>query len=288
MGAPYPAERDNQLRLVHTVRESVKRYANPWVVATFACLMSFSYGMFAATYQIFPFDEIREIKRVFVAERHNKANQPSKAELENWARKAMFEQAQTYSDIVFVGDSITQAGEWSEFFPTFRVLNRGINGDDTGDVLARLDHVLATNPHHAFIMLGMNDMLRAKELDTTLANYTAIIERLRDANINVVIQSTTQCSPKVCKEGTEHLHALNQYLRDYAEKTGIRFIDLGPLSDSTGLAAQYTYDGIHLNADGYRHWIESLTPIMSEVAQNQLRYRDSVVQRDTVISAGQE
>ena len=34
-------------------------------------------------------------------------------------------------DVVFLGDSITEGGEWNEMFPERRVRNRGIGGDRT-------------------------------------------------------------------------------------------------------------------------------------------------------------
>ena len=166
MGAPYTTRQND----INSDQKQFKNkgLAKVLVVTTCACVLSFSYGMFAATYKVFPFEEIKQVKRMFVEERSGKAKQPSRAERERQARKAMFEQAQTHADIVFVGDSITQAGEWAEFFPDLRVLNRGLNGDETADVLARIDDVIATNPHHAFISLGLNDMLRAKPMDQAI------------------------------------------------------------------------------------------------------------------------
>jgi hypothetical protein len=43
--------------------------------------------------------------------------------------------------IVFLGDSITEGGHWSEIFGNGAVLNRGIGGDTTQDVLDRHGHV---------------------------------------------------------------------------------------------------------------------------------------------------
>ena len=41
--------------------------------------------------------------------------------------------------VVFLGGSITEGGLWDEWFPNVAVLNRGIGGERTANVLCRLD-----------------------------------------------------------------------------------------------------------------------------------------------------
>jgi len=41
--------------------------------------------------------------------------------------------------LIALGDSITAAGPWSEAFPGRSVLNAGISGNTTVDLLGRLD-----------------------------------------------------------------------------------------------------------------------------------------------------
>src|SRR5262249_13292381 len=73
-------------------------------------------------------------------------------------------------DVIFLGDSITHAWEgqkaWQEHFGSFKPVNLGISGDQTGHVLWRitegheLDHL---KPKAAVIMIGTNN----------IANHTA-------------------------------------------------------------------------------------------------------------------
>ena len=59
------------------------------------------------------------------------------------------------SDIVFLGNSITDGGEWAELFDNRHVRNRGISGDQTGWMLGRLDPILAGHPKRLFLMLSL-------------------------------------------------------------------------------------------------------------------------------------
>ena len=56
----------------------------------------------------------------------------------------------TKGEIVFLGNSITDIGEWSEIWQNPTVKNRGISGDITFGVLARLDEVLSSKPKKLF------------------------------------------------------------------------------------------------------------------------------------------
>lgn len=67
------------------------------------------------------------------------------------------------------------------------VINAGVSGDTTAGGLARLDWSLADNPHAVIIVLGGNDMLRGLPPEGTEANLNAIISRLRERGIEVLL-----------------------------------------------------------------------------------------------------
>ena len=60
------------------------------------------------------------------------------------------EQSQGAGDVIFLGDSITQAWEgqkaWQEYFGSFNPVNLGISGDQTGHVLWRITEGHETGP----------------------------------------------------------------------------------------------------------------------------------------------
>ena len=53
-------------------------------------------------------------------------------------------------EIVFLGNSITEQGRWSEIFNNKHIVNRGIGGDRTDGVLFRLTEVISSKPQKIF------------------------------------------------------------------------------------------------------------------------------------------
>lgn len=67
------------------------------------------------------------------------------------------------------------------------VINAGVSGDTTAGGLARLDWVLADKPDFAIVELGANDGMRGLDPDQTYANLLAIVGRLRQAGVPVLL-----------------------------------------------------------------------------------------------------
>src|SRR5690349_13279539 len=63
------------------------------------------------------------------------------------------------NEIVFLGNSITERGEWQEILSGYRcpIVNRGVGGDNSFGILARMDEILAAKPKAIFLMDGIND-----------------------------------------------------------------------------------------------------------------------------------
>ena len=63
------------------------------------------------------------------------------------------------NDIVFLGNSITAGGnDWSERLNIPNIKNRGIGGDTTDGVIARLDEIIYFKPKAVFLLIGINDL----------------------------------------------------------------------------------------------------------------------------------
>ena len=155
-------------------------------------ILIFIFGFVAGRFKIFPYEEFRELRWYLFPD--------SKVEKKLSNKLAIFEEFSPDVDFVFVGDSITHSGMWSEFFPDISVANRGVEGDTTADVKARLSTVFATNPKYAFIMLGINDIYKYVSAERIVSNYADIVEALQQNNIQVVIQSTIQCLQAHCED----------------------------------------------------------------------------------------
>ncbi len=59
---------------------------------------------------------------------------------------------------MFLGNSITEMGNWKNVLNDTTVINRGIGGDITYGVLKRLKDITDRRPSKLFILLGINDI----------------------------------------------------------------------------------------------------------------------------------
>lgn len=160
-------------------------------------------------------------------------------------------------DVVFLGDSITAGGSWHELFPDVSVRNRGIGGDTTGGVLARLHQVTNGKPSQVFLLIGTNDVMLGESDETIVGNIKTIVDRIADESpgTQVFVQSIL---PRAAGY-RERIEALNGEIHA-AIGDRARWIDLYPLLlDADGsIADRYSNDELHLNGAGYAQWRDSI------------------------------
>lgn len=170
-------------------------------------------------------------------------------------------------DIVFLGNSITERGEWHELIPGKRVANRGIGGDNTFGMVARLDGIVAQRPSKVFIMAGINDLGRGLPVAVIVNNYRRIIERFRAGlpRATLYVQSVLPLNEGALKYDylkgkNARVKELNEALRGLAAQYGLTFINLHEvMADGQGeLKKEYTMDGIHITTDAYLAWVDYL------------------------------
>ena len=215
-----------------------------------AATLGYALGSLTVYQRLFPFEQIQTLKTAIFGS----------SLMEPTPRNELFRAFSPKADVVMIGDSITSAGEWSEIFPDVKISNRGISGETAEDILHRMDTIFAVDPDKAFIMVGINDIYDAQSVDAILKNYIEIVEQLRARNITVYIQSTVECSIDTCGNRINKVRDLNQRLKTYADEQHITYINLNErlATDSKGLLSKYTYDGMHLGAQGFMQWKEMI------------------------------
>ena len=144
---------------------------------------------------------------------------------------------------------------WDAWFQQLPALNRGISGDTTEDILARLDSAI-DQPAAVSLLIGTNDlhslpMLR--DLDGVASRLREILRRIQEAApdtpifLNSVMPRTAWFAPR--------LKDLNERYRRIAEQMGVTYVDLWPaLAKDDALRKEFSYDNLHLSAEGYRAW----------------------------------
>lgn len=217
------------------------------IVLLFLIASSFVYGMATVQYKVFPYELILVLKE---------SVSPKKSEYgTHYLHRSSFFSSfgVTRSDVVFVGDSITEGAEWSEVFPDITVVNRGIGGDTTDGVINRIESIINTGASKAFVMLGVNDIYKGKKHGYVFANYKKIVEDMELSGMDVYIQSTLLTSNE---DWNSEINKLNLLLEDFAASKSIKFIDVNKFTASGGkMNPLYSLDGVHLNDKGYDQWI---------------------------------
>ena len=184
-------------------------------------------------------------------------NQLSKFQLEN----------KSSANIIFLGNSITEGGNWRAMLKDSSVLNRGISGDNTYGVLNRLEEVTRHKPAKLFLLIGINDLSKSTPQATVLQNIFSIVGQVhaQSPKTQVYVHSLLPVNPGVkgfpprfSKQG--EISEINGQLKKYDEALKYTYVDIHAefQDDRLNLDARFTKDGLHLNAAGYAHWMAYL------------------------------
>ncbi len=169
--------------------------------------------------------------------------------------------------IIFLGNSITEGGQWHQLTDNETRINRGISGDITLGVLKRIDDIVSREPSKLFILIGINDVSKDFPDAVIVENYKKIIHALKSKTptTKIYIQSLLPVNPSYPKfpqhyDKGAHVVSVNKLLKDLTLSENVIFINLYPeYLDKQGLMdSKFTYDGLHLNAEGYKVWINYL------------------------------
>lgn len=166
-------------------------------------------------------------------------------------------------DIVFLGNSITDGGEFNELFDIENAKNRGISGDVIDGVQERLAQVTDGKPAKIFLLIGINDISHDIPTIRLAGRYERLVKEIREKcpDTELYLQSVMPINNdfkryKNLKGREKEVPALNKEIERIAGQYGATYIDLWPaLADESGkLNKKYTNDGLHLTGPGYKAW----------------------------------
>jgi lysophospholipase L1-like esterase len=174
-------------------------------------------------------------------------------------------------NIVFLGDSITDGGEWAEIFENCNVLNRGISGDRAQWLGKRITPIVNGGPKKLFIMIGTNDLRVGNPIGDIIYDVSAIVDIFKEKspNTEIYIQSvlpvdvTTKRYLETPNRNKE-INDLNERYKKLCEKEGLTYIDLNTaMADENGnLRKDMSNDGLHLLPKGYMTWKNIILPFV--------------------------
>ena len=163
---------------------------------------------------------------------------------------------------VFIGDSIIEIYNTELFDGVLdtKVYNRGISGDTSDKLLERLqDNALNIAPQNLVTLVGTNDLSRKISADTVCDNISKVVDKSIESGVeNIVVCSLLPVNKSINGKmvgirNNKDIRQLNSMLKDMCQQKQVVFVDLYTLlEDGDGnFDKQYTYDGLHPNAQGY-------------------------------------
>lgn len=197
-------------------------------------------------------------------------------ELENYVKEYYAQKVSTYEqenalyedyevDVAFLGDSLTDGYDLKKYYPEYVTANRGIGGDTTVGLEARLKvSVYDLKPKVAVMLIGANNM------DSMFGNYESILIGLRDnlPNTKIVLLSLTAMGGELWGRKNQLASYNNVKIKKLASEYGFTFVDLyTPLfNPRTGEVYEgLTVDGGHFTHEGYVVVTSQIKPVLENL-----------------------
>ena len=193
-----------------------------------------------------------------------------------------------FNKIVFLGNSITQGLlRHTDKLSGNNIVNRGISGDHTDGVLARLEEIIHYKPKAVFLLIGVNDLFednrsRPERTPEYVANNIFLISDIinkKSPNTKIYTQTIIPINNNQYlteKPNIEFLHVdyspsineqINEVNKILKSNLSLNIIDLHStfLNEDLQLNPKFSTDGVHLNDLGYQNWIDIINQILKDI-----------------------
>lgn len=181
--------------------------------------------------------------------------------------------------IIFVGDSLIEKFEWSEYFldlETITVLNKGLSGDTVYRLIDRLNVTFLPELHpKVLLMVGINDISLKDvcEDESFVKAYYSLLDKLLNSKVSpadVYVQSILPV--RRVDKSNEVIRNCNRYIKNHCDETGITYIDIhnAPIDTSGKLDPRFSLDGLHLNAAGYKIWADIIRSYLTNLVDRKV------------------
>lgn len=160
------------------------------------------------------------------------------------------------TSIVFVGTSLTEGFPVSEYFGSRNAKNRGISGNTLPQIKKRIVDYVRYKPWKVFLEGGINDIKDGYPADTIIANYKQILDSIHmySPETKICIQSVLPTSGQYAYLNKQ-ISDLNTMLEGLRNNRDVIFLNIcAGFEEHNAMPERYTYDGLHLNEEGYEKW----------------------------------
>jgi lysophospholipase L1-like esterase len=169
--------------------------------------------------------------------------------------------------LVFIGDSLTEFFNWQGRFPEYEVINLGIAGERTEELLGRVDGICASiiRPDYVFLMTGINNI--AMEEYDIFSAYREILQHITRCFDQAVVVVQSVLPVRLPWVEYNKIREANLLLKELAREFHSSFLDLYSTftkPDGAAISEYLLDDGVHLSAKGYDVWSDAVARFLEE------------------------
>lgn len=168
-------------------------------------------------------------------------------------------------NIVMLGNSITNHGEWKQLLNRNDVFNGGMPGWTSQQLSWVIeDFVGEKNPEICFFMAGINDYTLGISTDRIVQNICTNLDSIQGFGTTPVF--TTTLYQRGNEQVNREIDKLNAGVIEYCKEKGYDILDLRPLlCGEDDILDQYVLpDNTHLEKEAYPVWAGAVKELLEE------------------------
>lgn len=163
------------------------------------------------------------------------------------------------------------------------VYNRGVGGYTTKELLDNMDAcIYDLKPAHIFINIGTNDLNTADySCEALIGNYRRILNGIREnlPEAKLYMLAYYPVNPEAAKDNpgmqeilkirtNARIEEANRAVAVLAEEVGAVYLNVndGIRDEKGNLKEEYTIEGMHMYANGYKPVLDALLPVLKSLS----------------------
>jgi lysophospholipase L1-like esterase len=164
------------------------------------------------------------------------------------------------------GDETSQYAYWlMRTHPEWEVLNRGVNGERSDQIAARIARdVIGLSPAAVVIIAGVNDVYQGRTAYHVTRELRTMYDRAAHAGIRIVAGTIVPYNTATADQN-ERMRRINAWIRQQAKSDpAAAVVDTRAAVSAAGNAdlLAESPDGLHPSPRGYRQMAEAIGPVL--------------------------
>jgi lysophospholipase L1-like esterase len=169
------------------------------------------------------------------------------------------------------GNEQSQYAYWlRRSHPDWTVINQGVNGERSDQILARFDRdVVDERPNLVVIIAGVNDVYQGRSVDHVTRQLTAMYDRARAAGIPVVAGTIIPYNTATAEQNAR-MRVINEWIRGRAAADpNVDFVDTRAAAAAPADPDRLfdSPDDLHPSPAGYRRMADAIGPVLEAVLE---------------------